>query len=119
MNFNFSSDKPIYIQLIDTFKLSIISGILSEGSKLDSVRDLAIAAKVNPNTMQKALAELEKMGLVRTERTSGRFITNDKEKIISMKKEIAIQEIDEFIKRMKLLGFQKNEIIQMIQEEDK
>lgn len=117
MNFTFSNDKPIYIQLIDIFKINIISGLLSEGTKLDSVRDLAIAAKVNPNTMQKALSELENIGLVRTERTSGKFITNDKEKIILMRKEIAIKEIEAFLRKMQSLGFKTAEIIQMIEED--
>ena len=117
MENQFSNDKPIYLQLIDYFKAQIISGELTEGSRLDSVRDLAVKAKVNPNTMQKALSELERMGLVRTERTSGRFITDDKEKIAAMKKEIAETEITAFLEKMKALGFEKEEIIKIIQEE--
>ena len=81
MECEFTNDKPIYLQIMDYFKAQIISGELSQGSRLDSVRDLAVKVKVNPNTMQKALSELERIGLVRTERTSGRFITDDKEKI--------------------------------------
>ncbi len=117
MENQFTSDKPIYLQLIDYFKAQIISGELTEGSRLDSVRDLALKAKVNPNTMQKALSELERMGLVRTERTSGRFITDDKEMITAMKKEIAEAEITAFLEKMKSLGFEKEEIIKIIQEE--
>ena len=114
MENQFNNDKPIYLQLIDYFKACIISGELPEGSRLDSVRDLAVKAQVNPNTMQKALSELEKMGLVRTERTSGRFITDDKEKIKSMKKELAEAEISAFLKKMEALGFTKDEIIKII-----
>ena len=95
MEYQFTNDKPIYLQLMDVFKAGIISGELPEGSRLESVRDLAVAAKVNPNTMQKALSELERLGLIRTERTTGRFITDDKEKIAEMKKEIA-EERDDF-----------------------
>ena len=116
MEYQFTNDKPIYLQLIDYFKAQIISGELPEGSRLDSVRDLAVAAKVNPNTMQKALSELERMGLVRTERTSGRFITDDKEKIKSMKEELAKTEIEEFLEKMKSLGFEKEEVIKIINE---
>ena len=116
MEYQFTNDKPIYLQLIDNFKAQIISGELPEGSRLDSVRDLAVAAKVNPNTMQKALSELERMGLVRTERTSGRFITDDKEKIKSMKEELAKTEIEEFLEKMKSLGFEKEEVIKIINE---
>ena len=116
MEYQFTNDKPIYLQLIDYFKAQIISGELPEGSRLDSVRDLAVKAQVNPNTMQKALSELERMGLVRTERTSGRFITDDKEKIKSMKEELAKTEIEEFLDKMKSLGFDKEEVIKIINE---
>ena len=117
MEYQFTNDKPIYLQLMDYFKAQIISGELPEGSRLDSVRDLAVKAQVNPNTMQKALAELERMGLVRTERTSGRFITDDKEMILNMKKEVAENEIADIIEKMKSLGFDKDEVIKIIQEE--
>ena len=116
MEYQFTNDKPIYLQLIDYFKAQIISGELPEGSRLDSVRDLAVKAQVNPNTMQKALSELERMGLVRTERTSGRFITDDKEKIKAMKEELAKTEIEEFLDKMKSLGFDKEEVIKIINE---
>ena len=114
MEYQFTNDKPIYLQLIDYFKAQIISGDLPEGSRLDSVRDLAVRAQVNPNTMQKALAELERMGLVRTERTSGRFITDDKEMILNMKKEVAENEVALFLEKMKSLGFDKDEVIKII-----
>ncbi len=117
MEWQFTNDKAIYLQLIDYFKAQIISGELTEGSRLDSVRDLAVKAKVNPNTMQKALSELERMGLVRTERTSGRFITDDKDLISNMKEELAKSEIELFLEKMKALGFEKDEIIKIIQKE--
>lgn len=116
MEYQFTNDKPIYLQLMDVFKAGIISGELPEGSRLESVRDLAIKAKVNPNTMQKALSELERLGLVKTERTAGRFITDDKEKIQAMKKELAAEEIAEFLDTMKALGFSKEDVIQLINE---
>lgn len=116
MDYQFTNDKPIYLQLMDVFKAGIISGELPEGSRLESVRDLAVVAKVNPNTMQKALSELERLGLIRTERTSGRFITDNKEKIAAMKKEIAEEEISIFMEKMKKLGFEKDEVISLIKE---
>ncbi|MBP5520311.1 MAG: GntR family transcriptional regulator [Treponema sp.] len=116
MENQFTNDKPIYLQLIDYFKMQIISGELTEGSRLDSVRDLAVKAQVNPNTMQKALSELERMGLVRTERTSGRFITDNKEMIKSMKKELAETEIEAFLEKMKALGLEKEEVVKIICE---
>lgn len=116
MEYQFTNDKPIYLQLMDVFKAGIISGELPEGSRLESVRDLAVAAKVNPNTMQKALSELERLGLIRTERTTGRFITDDKEKIAEMKKEIAEEEISVFLEKMKKLGFNRENVIKLIGE---
>lgn len=116
MDYQFTNDKPIYLQLMDVFKAGIISGELQEGSRLESVRDLAVKAKVNPNTMQKALSELERLGLIRTERTSGRFITDDKEKLLAMKKEMASEEIIAFLEKMKALGFSKEDVIQLIKE---
>ena len=116
MNYKFTSDKPIYVQLVDLFKIGILSGEYPLGSRLDSVRDLAVVAKVNPNTMQKALSELEKLGLVRTERTSGRFITDDEKKITAMRKELAESEIGGFLEKMKTLGFSKAEVVSLISD---
>ena len=116
MNYKFTSDKPIYVQLVDMFKVGILSGELGLGSKLDSVRELAVDAKVNPNTMQKALSELEKLGLVRTERTSGRFITDDSQKIAAMRKELAESEIGVFLEKMKTLGFSNAEVVSLISD---
>ena len=77
MPWNLNSDRPIFMQLIEIIQHCILSGTYPPGSKLPSVRDLASQAAVNPNTMQKALAELERSGLVYSQRTSGRFITED------------------------------------------
>lgn len=115
MDYHFTSEKPIYAQLMDKFKIGILSGEFPKGSKLPSVRELASQASVNPNTMQKALSELERMELVKSERTSGRFITNNEELISSMRKELAETEIKFFLEKMKSLGFAKDEIIQLLQ----
>ena len=88
MNFKFDNNIPIYIQLVEYLKNYIISGKFSPGERLLSVRELALQSKVNPNTMQRALSELESLGLVYTERTSGRFVTTDKELINKYKEEI-------------------------------
>lgn len=104
---------------MDVIKSSIVSGELPLGSRLDSVRDLAMSAKVNPNTMQKALSELERIGLIRTERTSGRFITDDTEMITAMKKEIIFTEATAFLEKMKSLGIEKAEVLQFLHNMDK
>ena len=116
MEYQFTNDKPIYLQLMDVFKVAIVSGELPKGARLDSVRDLAIVAKVNPNNMQKALSELERIGLVRTERTSGRFITDDEELILTMKKEIAENEIKAFLEKMKKMGITKDAVVKLISD---
>ena len=91
MPWNLDSSRPIYLQIIERVQMDIITGRYQPGDKLPSVRDLAQEAAVNPNTMQKALSELERSGLIYSQRTSGRFITEDKELIHQMKKELAAQ----------------------------
>lgn len=114
MEFFFSTDKPIYLQIMDTIKLGILSGEFPKGSRLASVRDLAIQANVNPNTMQKALLELERLGFIRTERTSGRFITDDEDMISSMKVDLASLEVKQFLNKMNELGLNTNQTIELI-----
>ena len=77
MQWQFSNDAPIYTQLIQQVKVGIVTGAFPPGERLPSVRDMATEAGVNPNTMQRALAELERDGLVYSQRTAGRFVTED------------------------------------------
>lgn len=116
MPWELQSDRPIYLQLLEHIQLQIISGKYSPGEKLPSVRDLAMEAAVNPNTMQKALTELERIGLVYTQRTAGRFITEDEKMIKELKNSFAKEYIKEFFEKMNLLGFSKEEIINLIQD---
>ncbi len=115
MIWNLKPDRPIYLQLLEHIELSIISGKYKPGEKLPSVRDLAEEASVNPNTMQKALAELERSGLVYTQRTAGRFITEDTKMIETLKTTLAKEEITTFFEKMKQLGFSIPETIDLIQ----
>lgn len=114
MAWNFEQDKPIYIQIVNRIELGILSGEYKVGTKLESVRDLASIAGVNPNTMQKALQELENMKLVHTQRTSGRYITDDTIIIGKLKIKMAGEKIITFIDNMKKLGFTMEEIENMI-----
>jgi len=114
MSWNIDNNKPVYIQLVEQLKSKIISGEFKAGEKIDSVRSLAEDAQVNPNTMQKALVELEREELVFSKRTSGRFVTDDKEKIKSMKKEVANEEIKNLKTNLERLGFTKDEIINLV-----
>ena len=93
MAWELDSDRPIFIQIVERIQMEIISGKYSPGDKLPSVRDLAAVAAVNPNTMQKALTELERTGLVYSQRTSGRFITEDAKMIEELKNNLAQEQI--------------------------
>lgn len=119
MSWNLDSDRPIFLQIIEKIQMDIISGVYHPGDKLPSVRELAQEASVNPNTMQKALSELERTGLVYSQRTSGRFITEDTAMIHQLKSELAKEIIEEFLEHMNRLGFQYEETIRLMTETSK
>lgn len=114
MAWNLDSDRPIYAQLLERIQLQIVSGTYGPGDKLPSVRELAAEASVNPNTMQKAFAELERSGLIVTRRTSGRFVTEDREMITQIRTQLAKEEALSFIEKMKELGFEKKDILALL-----
>ena len=116
MKFVFDNDRPIYIQLVEQLRLFILSGKLSEGERLPSVRELAVIAKVNPNTMQKALVELEDDKLIYTERTNGKFDTDDKKLLKKFREELAKEKVITFVDDMKFIGFSKEEIIEYLRK---
>ena len=116
MEFVFDNDRPIYIQLVEQLRLFILSGKLSEGERLPSVRELAVIAKVNPNTMQKALVELEDDKLIYTERTNGKFVTDDKKLLKKFREELAKEKVITFVDDMKFIGFSKEEIIEYLRK---
>ena len=117
MQWQFSNDAPIYAQLIQQVKVGIVTGAFPPGERLPSVRDLATEAGVNPNTMQRALAELERDGLVYSQRTAGRFVTEDNTMINQAKRSLAERHVKTFLEAMLRLGFQKDEIIDLISKE--
>ena len=114
MNFIFEMDRPIYIQLVEQLKLYIITGELKVGTRIPSVRDFALQAKVNPNTMQKALIELEENGLIKTERTNGKFVTEDEKIINKIKNDYADNLTQNYLSEMISLGITKQEIKERI-----
>lgn len=116
MNWELTDDRPIYAQLVEQIQLRILAGAYPPGSKLPSVRDLAAEATVNPNTMQRALSDLEREGLVFTQRTSGRFITEDQTMIEQMKANLAHEQITDFIKGMQQIGFDLDELVAMVEK---
>lgn len=117
MRWQFSNDAPIYAQLILQIKVGIVSGAFPPGERLPSVRDLATEAGVNPNTMQRALMELERDGLVYSQRTAGRFVTEDKAMIEAAKRGLAERHIKTFLEAMINLGFQREEILALLRQE--
>lgn len=122
MPWELKSDRPIYAQLVEQIQLMIVSGVYPAGSKLPSVRDLAADAAVNPNTMQRALSQLETDGLLFSQRTSGRFVTEDVERIMQIKNGLAVEVIHEFLSKMNQLGYDAQQtyslLNNMIKEEE-
>lgn len=112
----FNTNVPIYLQIMDEIKRQIVSGERNPGDKVESVRELAQQMGINPNTGQRAFAELEREGLMYTERTSGRFITNDAGLIARLKSESANRQIADFVELMLKSGFSKADILKLIQD---
>ena len=115
MDWIFRSDQPIYSQLTQRLTEAIVAGIYAPGEKLPSVRELAVEAGVNPNTVRRALAELERDGLVFSQRTTGRFVTENENMIANAKLRIADERVGEFLHSMKTLGCDKREVISLIE----
>ena len=116
MEWSFHSNQPIYTQLIEQLTLAILSGEYPTGGKLPAVRELAAEAGVNPNTMQRALAEMEREGLMFTNRTSGRYVTEDREMIGKVREQIAGERITEFLSGMSQLGFTEQDIVALLKK---
>lgn len=116
MEYIFDNERPIYIQLVEMIRISIVSGEYQKGQKLPSVRELALMMKVNPNTMQKALAELENEKLIYTERTNGKYVTEDEKLIEKTKKELAQEKVNNYLKSMEYIGINQDLAIKYLQE---
>lgn len=114
MSEQFDSSRPIYAQLVERLKARILAGTYQSGGHLDSVRDLAAAAGVNPNTMQRALAQLEAEGLVRTERTSGRFVTEDIDLIEQLRASAARNIAADFLEKMRSIGYTPQQAVELL-----
>lgn len=108
MDFTFDNTSPIYLQMAERLKAAIVAGEFCAGEKLPSVRDLAVLGKVNPNTVQKALTELEDSGLIFTERTNGKFVTKSAELLQRFKKQYAYELSKKYLQDMQKLGYNEN-----------
>ena len=105
MNCNITAGRPVYVQLVEQLELALVAGEFPPGSRIPPVRELAADAGVNPNTMQRALAQLENEGLVRTERTAGRYVTEDRALIEQLRAEAARNLTAEFLEKMRGIGY--------------
>jgi len=118
MGYDFNNETPIYIQIIELIKQQIINKKYLPNTKLPSVRELSLLYEVNPNTIQKALAELEELGLIYTERTNGKFVTNDEKVIDKITKQTVRKKIEEFYQSMQALGFDKKQVLEMLNNKE-
>lgn len=116
MGIDFLPDKPIYQQLIDRIMGDILRGTLSAGQKLPSVRDYAVEAGVNANTMQRVYKELEQLEITETRRGQGSFVTEDEEKILALRNEMKVQLVTTFLQNVASFGFTTEEIVECLQE---
>ncbi len=114
MPWDLKSDRPIYAQLIEQMELRILTGTYPPGSRLPSVRDMAQEAAVNPNTMQKALSQMEESGLLHTQRTSGRTVTEDVQMIQQAKNRLAEEQLEIFLKHMEMLGYDTSQTMELV-----
>lgn len=112
----FDAGVPIWSQLLDRFQRRIVSGDWTPGSQVPTVRDLAADFGVNPNTVQKALAELERTGLAETRRGLGRFVTADLSAIGRVGRELASETTNNFVSTMKSLGLGKTETVELVEK---
>lgn len=117
MPWDLDNKRSIYSQIIERIRTRIVTGQYPPGGKLPSVRDLAEEAGVNPNTMQRALSELERTGVIYSQRTSGRFVTEDENMIRTMKEESAKEAVAEFLEKIRDLGIEKDTILNLIEEQ--
>ena len=119
MDWQFDSSMPIYTQLVYKIELAIVSGEFVRGQRLSAVRDMAAEAGVNPNTMQRAFQELERQGLVYTQRSSGRYVTEDMTVIENTKQALARENIKNFMDSMRRIGYSREEIIRLLESSER
>ena len=116
MPWNLDNNRPIYLQRVERIQMDIVSGVYHAGDKLPSVRELAADAAVNPNTMQKAFTELERSGLVYTQRTNGRYITEDQERISRVREELARECTQSYLSNIRRLGYEREQALALAQK---
>ncbi|MBQ9009350.1 MAG: GntR family transcriptional regulator [Clostridia bacterium] len=114
MKWRFENGQPIYLQIVSQMKMAMIRGQYSPGSRIPSVRDLAVEAGVNPNTVQRALSILESEQLIVTQRTSGKSVTEDAERILALRSSYCHEIVHDCITRLEAIGLTQDEIAESI-----
>lgn len=118
MEWHIAAGRPVYIQLVEQLERAVVTGVYPPGERVPAVRDLAAQAQVNPNTMQRALAEMESRGLLVTQRTSGRTVTSDTALIAKTRQALAASLAQDFLAQAKALGLTREEILALLQQEE-
>lgn len=118
MEWQIAAGRPVYIQLVEQLERAVVTGVYPPGERVPAVRDLAAQAQVNPNTMQRALAEMESRGLLVTQRTSGRTVTSDTALIAKTRQALAASLAQVFLAQAKSLGLTREEILALLQQEE-
>ncbi|MGX7073458.1 GntR family transcriptional regulator [Falseniella ignava] len=116
MSWIFDNNRPIYLQIMEKIKLQIVSHKLEPNQQLPTVRELASEAGVNPNTIQRALSDLEREGLVYSKRTTGRFVTEDLDLIIQSRKQLSEEQLQHFVTSMLQFGYKKEELVSVLSD---
>ena len=118
MEWQIAAGRPVYIQLVEQLERAVVNGVYPPGERVPAVRDLAAQAQVNPNTMQRALAEMESRGLLVTQRTTGRTVTSDTALIAKTRQALAASLAQDFLAQAKALGLTREEILALLQQEE-
>ena len=118
MEWQIAAGRPVYIQLVEQLERAVVTGVYPPGERVPAVRDLAAQAQVNPNTMQRALAEMESHGLLVTQRTTGRTVTSDTALIAKTRQALAASLAQDFLAQAKALGLTREEILALLQQEE-
>lgn len=118
MEWQIAAGRPVYIQLVEQLERAVITGEYPPGERVPAVRDLAAQAQVNPNTMQRALAEMESRGLLVTQRTTGRTVTSDTALIAKTRQALAASLAQDFLAQAKALGLTREEILALLLQEE-
>ena len=118
MEWHIAAGRPVYVQLVEQLERAVVTGVYPPGERIPAVRDLAAQAQVNPNTMQRALAEMESRDLLVTQRTAGRTVTSDTALIAKTRQALAASLAQDFLAQAKALGLTREEILALLQQEE-